>query len=83
MSQASWLRAISECLLNFGIPREILCDNDKSLVLSNDGPKKVRFHPDFLFFCKCTTYKEIDIAYQQLQPMHGLKPKLYQKLDTI
>lgn len=52
MSQASWLRAISECLLNFGIPREILCDNDKSLVLSNDGPNKVRFHPDFLFFCK-------------------------------
>lgn len=32
---------------------------------------------------KCTTYKEIDIAYQQLQPMHGLKTKLYQKLDTI
>lgn len=32
---------------------------------------------------KCTIYKEIDIAYQQLQPMHGLKTKLYQKLDTI
>ena len=52
-TQVSWLRGISDCLIQCGIPREILCDNDRSLVISNKGSNHVRFHPDFEWFCKC------------------------------
>ena len=52
-TQASWLRGISDCLMQCGIPKEILCDNDRALVISNKGSKHVRFHPDFEWFCKC------------------------------
>lgn len=31
MSQASWLMGISTCLMRYGLPQQILCDNDKSL----------------------------------------------------
>ena len=56
MTQTSWLMAIAECLSIYGIPRQILCDNDRSLVLgratSSSGEKKVRFHPAFEWLCK-------------------------------
>lgn len=44
---SSWLMGISSCLSRLGCPAEILCDNDKSLVIKNEGTGKVRFHPDF------------------------------------
>ncbi len=56
MTQASWLMAIAQCLAQNGIPRQILCDNDKCLV--SDHPRRkdhhaaVRFHPSFLWLCK-------------------------------
>lgn len=53
MSQASWLMSIADCLVKFGIPRQILCDNDRGLVLKNDRRKKIlRFHPAFEWLCK-------------------------------
>lgn len=51
-AQASWMMGISTCLARFGCPAEILCDNDKSLVIQNQGPGKVRFHPDFEWLLK-------------------------------
>ena len=35
MTQASWLLGIAKCLAVLGIPRTILCDNDKDLVIRN------------------------------------------------
>ena len=35
MTQASWMISICDCLQKNGIPLEILCDNDKSLVISH------------------------------------------------
>jgi transposase len=53
MTQASWLLSIADCLANLGIPRQILCDNDKGLVLENNRRKKtLRFHPAFEWLCK-------------------------------
>lgn len=53
MTQASWLLAIADCLVKLGIPRQILCDNDKGLVLKNDRRKKIlKFHPAFEWLCK-------------------------------
>lgn len=56
MTQTSWLMGIAECLATLGIPRQILCDNDRSLVLERvadaSGEKKVRFHPAFEWLCK-------------------------------
>ena len=53
MTQVSWLLGIADCLARYGIPRQILCDNDKSLVLSTDPTNgKARFHPAFLWLCK-------------------------------
>ena len=45
--QSSWMMGISTCLARLGCPAEILCDNDKSLVIHNRGTGNVRFHPDF------------------------------------
>lgn len=50
--QASWLLGIATCLARFGVPQEILCDNDRSLVLAHPRDGKVRFHPDFEWFCE-------------------------------
>lgn len=35
MKQLSWYLSVLECLSTWGIPREILCDNDPSLVFSH------------------------------------------------
>lgn len=51
MTQASWLLGIAQCFVRFGIPREILCDNAKSLVLSNTKSSGAKFHPDFEWLC--------------------------------
>lgn len=51
-SQPSWMMGISTCLARYGCPAEILCDNDKSLVISNDRKGNVRFHPDFEWMLK-------------------------------
>lgn len=59
MTQASWLRGISGCLFKYGIPQEILCDNDKSLVTSNTGNGIVRFNKEFQWFCKQFEIKPI------------------------
>lgn len=53
MTQASWLSSIAMCLAANGVPRQILCDNDKGLVLENrwrDG--YVHFNPAFEWLCK-------------------------------
>lgn len=52
MTQSSWLMGISSCLVRFGIPQEILCDNDKSLVIDHGFNKAPTFHPDFEWLCK-------------------------------
>lgn len=51
-SQASWLMGIATCLMRYGLPQQILCDNDKSLVISHRRDGKVQFHPDFLWLCE-------------------------------
>ena len=53
MTQASWLTSIAGCLLENGVPREILCDNDKGLVLEHNWRNAtVRFNPAFEWLCK-------------------------------
>ena len=53
MTQASWLTSIAMCLVAHGVPREILCDNDKCLVLQNNWRSgTVRFNPAFEWLCK-------------------------------
>ena len=51
-SQASWLMAISTCLMRYGLPQQILCDNDKSLVVKHLKDGKAVFHSDFKWLCK-------------------------------
>lgn len=52
MTQASWLMGIASCLVKYGIPQEILCDNDKSLVIQHRYGDKPKFHNDFEWLCK-------------------------------
>lgn len=52
MSQASWLLGISTCLMRYGLPQQILCDNDKSLVIKHNRAARPTFHPDFLWLCE-------------------------------
>lgn len=49
--QSSWYLSILDCLLKNGCPRTILCDNDKSLVISHTRTG-VRFNPGFTWLCK-------------------------------
>lgn len=49
--QSSWYLSILDCLLKNGCPRTILCDNDKSLVISHTR-SGVRFNPGFTWLCK-------------------------------
>lgn len=52
MTQNSWLTSIAGCLAENGVPREILCDNDKSLVIRNRWREKiVEFNPAFKWLC--------------------------------
>ena len=55
MTQASWLMAVAQCMAKLGIPRQILCDNDKGLVIHHprgpDHAAMVRYHPSFLWLC--------------------------------
>lgn len=51
-SQASWLMGIATCLMRYGLPQQILCDNDKSLVISHRRDGIAQFHPDFLWLCE-------------------------------
>lgn len=53
MTQASWLTSIAGCLLENGVPRQILCDNDRGLVLEHNWRNStVRFNPAFEWLCK-------------------------------
>ena len=53
MTQNSWMSSIATCLAENGIPREILCDNDRSLVLKNRWREKVvEFNPAFKWLCQ-------------------------------
>ena len=53
MTQNSWMASIASCLAENGIPREILCDNDRSLVLKNRWREKVvEFNPAFKWLCQ-------------------------------
>ena len=48
MTQASWLLGIAKCLAVLGIPRTILCDNDKGLVIRNDWQhKRIQYNQAF------------------------------------
>ena len=51
LTQASWLRGIYECILRYGVPQEILCDNDRSLVTRHTG-KELQFNTEFFWFCE-------------------------------
>lgn len=51
-SQASWLSCICDCLIQCGIPKEIVCDKNLSLVISSKADKRLRFNPDFEWFCE-------------------------------
>lgn len=53
MTQASWLLGIAKCLAALGIPRTILCDNDKGLVIRNDWQhKRIQYNPAFDWLCR-------------------------------
>lgn len=53
MTQASWLLGIAKCLATLGIPRTILCDNDKGLVIRNDWQhKRIQYNPAFDWLCR-------------------------------
>lgn len=52
MSKASWLRGIAACLFKYGVPKEILCDNDSGLVTSHPQNGKPIFTTEFSWFCK-------------------------------
>ena len=52
MNQASWLMAISTCLMRYGLPQQILCDNDKSLVSMHRRDGTPVFHLDFKWLCE-------------------------------
>ena len=53
MTQASWLLGIAKCLAVLGIPRTILCDNDKGLVIRNDWQhKRIQYNPAFDWLCR-------------------------------
>lgn len=47
MTQPSWLGSLCSILIEYGIPREILVDNDRSLIIYNDGNGNVKFNPTF------------------------------------
>lgn len=49
--QSSWYLSTLDCLLRYGCPRTILCDNDKSLVIAHTR-NGVRFNPGFTWICK-------------------------------
>lgn len=51
LSQKSWLTGIVRCLAKWGIPRQILCDNDASLVRRGIHPGKAKFNPRFCWLC--------------------------------
>lgn len=52
--QAQWLRSFELAFEHFGgVPRELLMDNAKALVLRHDSQtREVTFHPILLAFCK-------------------------------
>ena len=56
MTQTSWLMSIADCMSRYGVPREILCDNDRCLVTEHarkkDGTSTVRFHKAFIWLCE-------------------------------
>ena len=51
MTQTSWLLSVADCMGRYGVPREILCDNDRSLVTEHtrrkEGKPTVRFPQSF------------------------------------
>lgn len=51
MTQSSWLMSVAECLMSYGLPLSILCDNDRSLVVGRSNGKAV-FNPAFKWLCK-------------------------------
>lgn len=52
MKQGSWFMAIIDCFDRYGIAREILCDNDRSLVIKHPDKDKPIFHPMFEWLCR-------------------------------
>lgn len=56
MTQTSWLLSVADCMGRYGVPREILCDNDRSLVTEHtrrkEGKPTVRFHKAFIWLCE-------------------------------
>lgn len=51
LTQKSWLTGIVQCLAKYGIPRQILCDNDIGLVRRGRHSGKDRFNPRFAWLC--------------------------------
>lgn len=47
LTQKSWLTGITQCLARWGIPRQILCDNDIGLVRRGVKPGEAKFNPRF------------------------------------
>ena len=48
--QRSWFQGIANTVMRFGVPGSILCDNDKSLIVFNNG-KDYIVNPGFQYFC--------------------------------
>lgn len=51
LTQKSWMMGIIRCLARWGIPRQILCDNDIGLVRRGKYIGDARFNPRFLWIC--------------------------------
>lgn len=51
LTQKSWLTGITQCLARWGIPRQILCDNDIGLVRRGVKPGEAKFNPRFQWLC--------------------------------
>lgn len=51
-TQTSWLKAIARCFKQYGITKEIVCDNDNSLVTAVSEIGEVIYTQEFLWFCR-------------------------------
>lgn len=51
LTQKSWLTGITQCLARWGIPRQILCDNDIGLVRRGVKPGEAKFNSRFQWLC--------------------------------
>lgn len=66
LTQKSWLTGISRCLAKWGVPRQILCDNDVGLVRRGNYTGQAKFNPRFLWLCNAINVRPV--ACRPLRP---------------